>query len=279
MAIKKLNLELLKKLSNSFASFHYDADVDCVQKARVPTLSKKEREEDHLTDADLQIRLDTFNANMAKADVTPLAKGTPNPFKVVHKTSDYVVTLGAKLSYVRKNEAIMKRGGVEGKYTKSFKNRGMFPVYSELIYVKDDLSTMYFVAYRAGVPKTVWTADGKNVKKEEVCQIIKDTKIFNKLCGLNTDYTITDKDGYEIIQKNEDGSDKLGPDGKPMTMASAPYQNVKIENAVVTIKGEPIKFTTDEDWDLAELARIRDNYYEKLARLAEAEAAKEAENK
>lgn len=279
MAIKKLNLELLKKLSNSFASFHYDADVECVQKARVPTLSKKEREEQHLTEADLQKRIATFNANMAKAGVTPLAKGTPTPFKVVHKTSDYVVTLGAKLSYVRKNEAIMKRGGVEGTYTKSRKNRGMFPVYSELIYVSDDLTTMYFVAYRAGVPKTVWTADGKNVKKEDVCQIIKDTKIFNKLCGLNTDYVITDKDGYEIVQKNEDGSDKLGPDGKPLTMATAPYQNVKIENAVVSIKGEPIKFTTDEDWDLAELAKMRDDYYEKLARLAEAEAAKEAENK
>ena len=278
MAIKKLNLELLKKLSNSFASFHYDADVDCVQKARVPTLSKKEREEDHLTEADLQIRIDTFNANMAKAGVTPLAKGTPNPFKVVHKTSDYVVTLGAKLNYVRKNEAIMKRGGVEGTYTKSHKNRGMFPVYSELIYVSDDLTTMYFVAYRAGVPKTVWTADGKNVKKEDVCQIIKDTKVFNKLCGLNTAHTLADKDGYEIIQRNEDGTDKLDADGKPMTMETAPFINVKIENAVVTIKGEPIKFTTDEDWDLAELAKIRDNYYEKLAKLAEAEAAKEAEN-
>lgn len=279
MAIKKLNLELLKKLSNSFASFHYDADVACVQKARVPTLSKKEREEDHLTEADLQQRIATFNANMAKADVTPLAKGTPNPFKVVHKTSDYVVTLGAKLSYVRKNEAIMKRGGVEGKYTKSQKNRGMFPVYSELIYVSDDLTTMYFVAYRAGVPKTVWTADGKNVKKEEVCQIIKDTKVFNNLCGLKTAYTLADKDGYEIIQKNEDGSDKIGKDGKPMTMEAAPYINVKIENAVVTIKGNPIKFTTDEDWDLADLARRRDNYYANLAKLAEAQAAKEAETK
>jgi len=274
MAIKKLNLELLKKLSNSFASFHYDADVECVQKARMPSLSKADKEQG-LTDSDLQKRIDTFNANLAKAGVAPLAKGTPNPFKVVHKTSDYVVTLGAKLNYVRKNEAIMKRGGVEGTYTKAIKNRGMFPVYSELIYVKDDLSTMYFVAYRAGTPKTIWTADGKNVKKEEICQVIKDTKVFNKLCGLNTDYTITDKDGYEIIQKNEDGSDKLGPDGKTLTMASAPYQNIKIENAVVTIKGEPIKFTTDEDWDLAELAKIRDNYYEKLAKLAEAQ---EAEN-
>ncbi len=267
--MKKLNIELLAKLSNSFASFHYDADVELVQKARVPTLSKADKD-NGLTEVDLEKRITAFNTNMAKAGVTPLAKGTPNPFKVVHKTSDYVVTLGAKLNYVRKVEATMKRGGVEGSYFKSHRKRGMFPVFSELIYVSDDLQTMYFVAYRISTPKTVWTADGKTVKKEEICQIIKDKKVFDRLCGVNTNYTIKDIDGCEIYQQNEDGSVKIDENGNPLTMTVA-YQNINMENAIVKIKGEPIKFTTDEDWSADELAKIRDAYYEKLAKENETE--------
>lgn len=246
MTIFKPNTELLKKLANSFASFHYDADVEVVQKARYP------KGGDELT---------AFLSAMAKANVEPLAKGTPNPYGVIHKTSDYVVSVGANLSYVRKNEAIMKRGGVTGTYTPDHSDRGMFPVYGELLYVKNDLSTMYFTVYQASVAKTVWTADGKSVLKENVVQLIKDTKPFNSMCGTKNKSEICDVDGNLIYQQNEDGTIRLDKDGNPMTMETAQIRRVKLENADVRIKGNKIKFVTDEPWDLAELARIRDAYY------------------
>jgi hypothetical protein len=269
--MKKLNLELLAKLSNSFASFHYDADVEIVQKARVPSLTPADKK-NGLTETDLQRRITAFNLNMKKAGVTPLEKGAKSPYAVVHKTSDYVVSIGAKLHYVKKTEAIIKRGGVDAEYKPSHENRGMFPVYGELIYVSNDLQTMYFTVYRASVPKTIWSADGKPVKKENIAQIIKDKKVFDKLCGIDTDYLVRDKDGNLIYQQNEDGTLKTDEQGNPMTMAVAPIQRVKMENAIVKIKGKILQFTTNEDWDESELAAIRDEYYKRMEALTAQEA-------
>ncbi len=251
MAIFKPNLALLTKLSNSFASFHYDADVPTVQKARAPTVGTPECE------------LFTKAMNAAKVEIA--AKGTPCPYATIHKTSDYVVSIGAKLNYKRKVEATMARGGVEGTYKPSARPRGMFPVYGELLFVSDDLKNMYFVVYQASVPKTVWSSNGVTLKKENVVQWIKDTKPYNKMCGKVEKNEICDQDDFVIYQQDEDGNVLLDDKGEPLTMSLPQYRNVLLQNADVRIKGKKLNLVTDEVWSESELAAIRDAYYAKFA--------------
>lgn len=269
MTIYRPHLALLAKLSNSFVSYHYDAIVDVVQKARYP---KTEEEET------------AFLSKMSKANVQPYPKNTPNPYDAIRKVSDCVVSVGAKLTYVKKMEAVMRRGGNEGTYHPEVSNKGMFPVFSELLYVSNDLQTMYFTVYQASMGKTVWLdGNGKSLKKENVVQFIKDTKPFNSMCNKKENNTIKDADGFEIYQKNEDGTLLLDDHGNPMTMTAVPIRRVKIQNADVSIKGKKIQFVTDEIFPEEELIAIRDAYWKKMAEKAaayEAEKAKaQAENK
>lgn len=105
--MKKLNLSLLSKLNNTFASLRYNGEVKMVKKAR------------------------SANEVLAKAiadhgGVVALEKA-PLPFGTVTKSNQYTISLGAKLNYKRKAESVMARGGNAGEYTPEHRNLGMFP--------------------------------------------------------------------------------------------------------------------------------------------------------
>ena len=244
--MKKLNMSVLSKLSNTFASLRYCGEVKCIKKAR------------------------TANEVLAKAikehgGVVALEKA-PLPFGKVTKSNQYTVSIGAKLQYKKKAEAVMTRGGNAGEYTPEHRNLGMFPIFGELLWVKNDLSEVYVRAYQVGTPKPAqYFADGKEVPKEILGQWLPSDD-YKRLSG---EYvappTIHDVDGDEILQQDEDGNLILDEAGNPCTMALPPLRAIKLSNCQLFKKGKEINFFTDEEWDEAELIAIREAFYAKFA--------------
>ena len=244
--MKKLNMSVLSKLNNTFASLRYNGEVKCIKKAR------------------------TANEVLAKAiadhgGVVALEKA-PLPFAKVTKSNQYTVSIGAKLQYKKKAEAVMSRGGNEGTYTPEQRNLGMFPIYGELLWMKNDLSEVYIRAYQVGTPKAAtYFADGKEVPKEILGQWLPSDD-YKRLSG---EYvappTVHDENGFEILQQDEDGNLVLDENGQPCTMALPPLRSIKLSNCQLFKKGVEIKFFTDEDWSEDELIAIREAYYAKFA--------------
>lgn len=244
--MKKLNLSLLSKLNNTFASLRYNGEVKMVKKAR------------------------TANEVLAKAitdhgGVVALEKA-PLPFAKVTKSNQYTISLGAKLNYKRKAESVMARGGNAGEYTPEHRNLGMFPVFSELLWVKNDLSEIYVRAYQVGIPKeATYFADGKIIDKALLGQWLPSDD-YKKLSG---EYVappvIHDENGFEILQQDEDGNLILDEKGNACTMALPPLRAIKLSNCEIFKKGEKLNFLTDEDWSEDELIAIREAFYAKFA--------------
>jgi hypothetical protein len=243
--MKKLNTTLLSKLSSTFASLRYNGEVKMVKKAREAN--------ETLTKAIL-----AHGGKVAE-------KGEPCPFGTVTKVNQYTVSIGAKLNYKRKVEAMTKRNGVVTDYRPEQRDLGMFPVFGELVWVKNDLSEVYIRAYQTTKPKAAqYFADGKEVAKEILGQWLP-SKDFNTLSGLeNTVSVVADIDGNIIYCQDEDGNLVLDKDGNPMEMALPEVRAIKLSNCELYRKGEKIEFFTDEEWSESELAQIRDAYYAKF---------------
>lgn len=243
--MKKLNTALLSKLSSTFASLKYEGEVKLTKKAR------------------------EANEVLAKAITDKggkvFAKGEPCPFTKVVKVNQYTVSIGAKLQYKRKVEAMTKRNGVVTDYRPEHRNLGMFPIFGELVWLKNDLSEVYIRAYQTTKPKAAtYIADGKVVPKEIIGQFLP-TKDFNTLSGLeNTVSVVADIDGNIIYCQDENGDLVLDTDGKPMEMVLPEVRAIKLSNCHLFRKGEEIKFFTEEEWPTAELETLRDSYYAKF---------------
>lgn len=243
--MKKPNVAVLSRLSNTFASLSYKGEVKCVKKAREAneTLAK---------------------AITAKGGVVA-EKGTPLPFGSVVKQNQYVVSVGAKLNYKRRVESMTARNGVETEYHPEHRNLGMFPVYGELLWVKNDLSEVYIRAYQVGKPKAAtYIADGKIVPKELLGQWLP-SKDFNTLSGLENNVSVVaDIDGNVIYCQDEDGNLVLDENGEPCTMALPEVRAIKVSNCELRRKGEKIEFFSDEEFTEAELVALRDAFYAKF---------------
>jgi len=260
--MKKLNLSVLSKLSNTFASLRYFGEVKMVKKAR------------------------SANEVLAKAIADHGGKvaevGAPCPYKVVKKANQYTVSIGAKLQYKRKVEAMTKRNGVETDYHPEVRNLGMFPIFGELLWVKNDLSEVYVRAYQVSKPKAaVYYGDGVVVAKENIGQWLP-SKDFNTLSGLENNVSVVaTAEGNVIYCQDENGNVIKDENGEPMTMALPEVRAIKLSNCELYRKGEKINFFTDEEWDESELIKIRDEFNERMAKAAEAyeKAIAEAANK
>ena len=243
--MKKLNLSVLSKLSNTFASLRYCGEVKMVKKARLAN--------EVLTKAIL-----AHGGHVAEV-------GAPCPFAKVTKANTYTVSIGAKLNYKRKVEALTKRNGVETEYHPEQRNLGMFPIFGELIWVKNDLSEVYVRAYQVSKPRAaIYFGDGKEIAKELVGQWLP-SKDFNTLSGIENNVSVVaDIDGCVIYCQDEDGRVITDENGEPMTMALPEVRSLKLSNIELYRKGQKINFFTDEEWSDEELAKIRDEYYAKF---------------
>lgn len=243
--MKKLNMAVLSKFSNTFASLRYNGEVKMTKKAREANETLTKAILDH-------------GGKVA-------TKGEPCPFGTVTKVNQYTVSVGAKLNYKRKVEAMTQRNGVVTDYRPEQRDLGMFPVFGELIWVKNDLSEAYIRAYQVSKPKAAqYFADGKEIAKELLGQWLP-VKDYNTLSGLeNTVSVVADIEGNVIYCQDEDGNLILDKDGNPMEMELPQVRAIKISNCELFRKGEKIEFFTTEEWSESELVAIRDAYYAKF---------------
>ena len=104
-------------------------------------------------------------------------------------------------------EATMARNNNAGIYVPENRNLGMFPILGEFLWVKNDLTQMYFRVYQTSIPTDPWyEADGKKVPKELLAQWLPSDD-YKRLSG---EYVapplICDKDGDIIFAQDEDGN-------------------------------------------------------------------------
>ena len=246
MTIYKPNMALISKLSSSFATMEYFGEYKAVKKARA------------------------VNEHLAKYlkdnGVNAVEVGTPCPYGKIMKSSKYTISLGAKLNYKRKVEANAKRNGVECDYHKSPRDLGMFPIVSEMLWCKNDLSELYVRCYQVSKPKPTFFVGDTEVKKAMFAQWATNDD-YKSLSGeQKNESVLADEDDCIIFAQDEDGKIILGDDGEPQTISLPPLRAVKISNCRIWRKGEDLTKTlfTSEEWDLNELAQIRDAYFAKF---------------
>lgn len=260
--MKKLNVDLLKTLSSTFASCHYKAEVDkCVRKARVAN----------------ETLANAITNNGGKV----YALNEPNPFASIAKESVYTISMGAKLNYKRKVEALTKRNGVVTTYHSQIRDLGMFPVFNELFYVAngfDDTAskgydTIYIRAYQASLAKSTYFANGKPIAKVLLGQFLPSDD-YKTLSGLEKNKSVvTDKGGNVIYCQDEDGNVIL-ENGKPKEMQLPELRSIKLSNVEIFRKKEKLNFFLDEDWSVEDLRNIRKAHYTKMVTITENEISK-----
>ena len=190
--MKKLNLSVLSKLSNTFVSLRYFGEVKTVKKARPANEVLAKAIADH---------------GGKVADV-----GAPCPYKVVKKANTYTVSIGAKLNYKRKVEAMTKLHGVNTDYHPEVRNMGMFPIFGELLWVSNDLREVYVRAYQVSKPKAAtYYGDGVVVAKENIGQWLP-SKDFNTLSGIENNISVVATAEGNVIYC-QDGPQLLCPFG------------------------------------------------------------------
>lgn len=245
MSIKKLNLAVLKGLANTFATIHYSADYKTVKKARAAneTLTKFiEGNGEHVAEV-----------------------GTLCPFDVVKK-STYTISLGGSLKYKRKAELLIGRNGVSAEYHADHRDLGMFPIYKELIWVKNDLSDVYIRCYQASMPNPTYFINGHEVHKAKFIQWGTNDD-FKAASGLEKNTSVVaDIEGNIIYAQDEDGNVICDTNGEPKTIPLPPIRAVKLSNCKIFRKGVDLTqaIFTDEEYSDAELIAIRDEYQARL---------------
>jgi hypothetical protein len=244
--MKKLNVAYLNTLKNTFARLSYKGDYKLVKKAR----SVNEVLAKYLADNGVNV-----------AEV-----GSSCPFSAVQKQSEYTISLGGSLRYKHKTELACKRNGVDADYHVDKRDLGMFPIYGELLYCKNDLSELYIRAYQVGIPSPKFYANGTEINKASFAQWATSDD-YKKLSGLETtEAVVGDIDGNIIYAQDENGNLVFDKNGEPKTIALPPLRAIKLSNCKIFIKGENIieKMFLDEDWSEAELNEIKTSFYAKF---------------
>lgn len=249
MSILKPNMVTLATLKSKLVKCAYKGEVKAVQKARPVN--------------------DYLAAKMAEAGVTPAPAGTPRPFKVIEKSSNFVLACGASLHYVNKVEKKVEKNGVEGSYTPD-KRPGKFPLIkgSELLYCSDDFSTEYIVGYLQpsfGNAKPIYYADGKEISVYAVAQWLPSAD-FAKLSGEEAPKSFVkeeDENGnvQYVYAVDDDGNEIVDANGNKKKIELPPYRQIKLTNCVLSTKGKVLQLVTDEEYSIEELQALKDAHY------------------
>lgn len=240
--MKTPNINAIK--GSTLATCHYVGEVKMVKKARPAN--------EVLTKAILA-------KGGAVADV-----GAPCPFATVVKHSSWTAQFGKGLKYKKMAEATMARNNNAGIYVPENRNLGMFPILGEFLWVKNDLTQMYFRVYQTSIPTDPWyEADGKIIPKELLAQWLPSDD-YKRLSG---EYVapplICDKDGDIIFAQDEDGNVIKDENGEEVAMSLPPVRALKVENCTFTQKKGTVtlNFFNDEEISTTALVAIRDAYF------------------
>lgn len=248
--IFKPNMDTVNHLKSKLVKCSYRGEVKLVKKARPvgEVLAKK----------------------MKDAGITPAEAGSPCPFRVVEKASDFVLSCGSSLHYVHKVELKTAKNGVEGTYTPD-KRPGKFPLIKgcELLYCSDDYSTQYVVGYLqksfAKDAKPVYFGDGKEISVLLVAQWLPSDD-FKRLSGEEVPQSFVkeeDENGkvQYVYAVDEDGNELTDEKGEKIKIPLPPYRQIKLENCVLSTKGNKIELVTSEEYTLDELQELKNSYY------------------
>ena len=248
MSIKKLNLAVLKGLANTFATLNYSGDYKSVKKARAANETLTKFIEDN-------------GEHVAEV-------GTPCPFARITKKSTYTISLGGSLKYKRKAELLIGRNGVNAEYHAEKRDMGMFPIYGEMIWVKNDLSELYIRCYQASLPKPSYYIDGTEVNKAKFIQWGTNDD-FKSASGLEKNSSVVaDINGDIIYAQDEDGNVILDSNGEPNTIPLPPIRAIKLSNCSIFRKGIDLtkEIFTDEEYSDDELIAIREAFQARMAK-------------
>lgn len=246
MSIYKPNMDTLASLKCKLVRCSYKGAVKLVKKARAVNA--------------------VLASKMAEAGITPAEAGSPCPFATVEKASVFVLNCGASLHYVHKVEVRAEKNGVEGSYTPD-KRPGKFPLVkgSELLYASDDFSTEYVVGYlqpsfKSG-DKPTYYGDGTEINVLMVAQWLPSDD-FKKLSGETVPQSfLKDTDGELVFAVDEDGNEVVNEKGEKIKIALPPYRQIKLENCVLSTKGNILNLVTDEEYSIEELQALKDAHY------------------
>lgn len=246
MAIYKPNMDTLASLKSKLTRCSYKGEVKLVKKARAVNA--------------------VLASKMAEAGITPAEAGSPCPFATVEKASVFVLSCGSSLHYVRKVEKAADKNGVEGTYTPD-KRPGKFPLVagSELLYCSDDFSTEYVVGYlqpsfKSG-DKPTYFGDGTEINVLMVAQWLPSDD-FKRLSGEEAPKSfLKDEDGELVFAVDEDGNEVVNEKGEKIKIALPPYRQIKLQNCVLSTKGQVLNLVTDEEYTLEELAELKAAHY------------------
>ena len=244
--IYKPNMVTLATLKSKLVRCSYKGEVKLVKKARSVN--------------------EVLAQKMAAAGITPAEVGTPCPFATVEKASNFVLACGSSLHYVHKVEVKAEKNGVEGSYTPD-KRPGKFPLVrgSELLYCSDDFTTQYVVGYlqpsfKSG-DKPVYFGDGKEINVLTVAQWLPSDD-FKKLSGEEAPKSfLKDEDGELVFAVDEDGNEIVNEKGEKIKIPLPPYRQIKLQNCVLSTKGNVIQLVTDEEFTLEELQALKSEHY------------------
>ena len=251
----------LKSIPSTLARFEYRAEYKLTKKAR--EVSDK-------------LRMDMENAGF----VVP-QKGDPCPYVGLIKETAYTVRVGSGLSYKRLTEKKAERlSGAKVDFEVKRKNTGMFPIYRELLYVKNDFSQQYIRCYphidadtledaeklKNKLPKPKFFLDGKEIPKLAFAPWA-DTEDFKRLNGdaptVNA-ITVQNADGTEEFLKpiDENGNELDG------FVCTKQVRAFKIQNAKLIVNFVDIvpKMFDMSTYTEETLTKIRDEF---LARCSE----------
>lgn len=250
--MKKLNLELLASLKNTFAHMYYSGEYKLVKKARAVN--------------------DVLGKYLADNGVNASDVGSACPFAKVTKVSDYTVTLGASLKYKKKVENACKRNGIKDvTYHVETRDLGMFPLFGELLWCNSkDLETLYIRCYQTTKANPRFFVGDTEIKKAQVAQWAPNDD-FKKLSGLEvTESVVGDEDDNIIYAQDDNGNLILDANGEPQTISLPPIRAVKLSNCKIIVKGLNLAtdIFTDEEYTTEELMKLRDEYYARIAKEA-----------
>lgn len=246
MSILKPNMATLAALKSKLVRCSYKGEVKLVKKARSVNAVLADK--------------------MAKAGITPAEAGSPCPFNVVEKASVFVLSCGSSLHYVRKVETKAEKNGVEGSYTPD-KRPGKFPLVagSELLYCSDDFLTEYVVgylqpSYKSG-DKPTFYGDGTEINVLMVAQWLPSDD-FKKLSGEEAPKSfLKDENGELVFAVDEDGNEITNEKGEKIKIPLPPYRQIKLQNCVLSTKGNILNLVTDEEYTIDELQALKSAHY------------------
>jgi hypothetical protein len=245
--MKKLNVELLSSIRNTFASMTYKGEYKLVKKARSAN--------------------ETLSKVLAENGVAVAEVGSACPYSSVVKESTYNVSLGAALKYKHKVELATERNGVKSDYHLDQRDLGMFPLFGELIWCNSkDLATLYIRCYQVNTPTPKYYANGTEIKKVQFAQWANSDD-YKKLSGLETtEAVVGDMEGNIIYAQDLNGNLILDEKGEPKCIPLPPIRAVKLENCSIKVKGIDLAkdIFLDEEMSTEELIAIRDSYYAKF---------------